>query len=157
SVELFQGSALALPFESATFDRAYTIHVCMNIADKPQLFREARRVLKQDGLFAIFDLVRVGEGPIRYPVPWALIEETSFGASVNDYRDALTAANFQVVHERRRAAFAIEFMQRMFARMAQGGPPVLGLHLLMGEQTKVMLTNVFAMIQAGILEPVELV
>lgn len=157
AVEFLHGSALALPFETPTFDRAYTIHVCMNIADKPALFREVRRVLKHEGLFAIFDLMRTAEGPIRYPVPWAPTEETSFVAPVNEYRDALSAAGFEVIHERRRRAFALEFMQRMMARMAQGGPPVLGLHLLMGEQTKLLLNNVQTMIQEGILEPVELV
>lgn len=157
SAEFLQGSALALPFDKPTFDRAYTIHVCMNIADKPGVFREVRRVLKPDGLFAIFDLMRTGEGPIHYPVPWALTEETSFVARVSEYREALTAAGFHVSHERRRGSFALEFMQRAMARMAQGGPPVLGLHLLMGEPTKVMLANVFAMIQEGVMEPVELI
>jgi len=157
SVEFFHGSALALPFETATFDRAYTIHVCMNIKDKPALFREVRRVLKRGGLFAIFDLMRISEGPIRYPVPWAATEETSFVAHVNDYRVALAAAGFEVTHERRRGLFALEFMQRMMARMGQGGPPVLGLHLLMGEQTPLLLSNVQAMIQEGVIEPIELV
>ena len=157
SAEFLHGSALALPFEPATFDRAYTIHAAMNIADKPGLFREVRRVLKPGGLFAIFDLVRVGDGPMRYPVPWAPTEETSFVAHPKDYRDALTAAGFQVTGERHRRAFALDFMQRMMARMAQaGGPPVLALHLLMGERTALMLSNVQGMIQDGILEPVEL-
>ena len=157
AVEFRQGSALAMPFENASFDRAYTIHVCMNIADKLGLFKEVRRVLKPDGIFAIFDLMRTGEGPIRYPVPWAPTEETSFVARVSDYRDALAAAGFRVTAERRRGAFALEFTQRMMARVAQGGPPMLGLHLLMGEQTKLLLSNVQTMIQEGILEPVELI
>lgn len=156
AVEFLHGSALALPFETASFDRAYTIHVAMNIADKPGLFREVRRVLKPEGLFAIFDLMRISEGPIRYPVPWALTEETSFVAHVSEYRDALAAAGFHVASERHRGAFTLQFMQRMMVRMAQGGSPALGLHLLMGEQTKVMLTNVHTMIQDGILEPIEL-
>ena len=157
AVEFRQGSALAMPFENATFDRAYTIHVCMNIQDKPGLFREVRRVLKPEGLFAIFDLMRTGEGPIRYPVPWAPSGETSFVARVSDYHDALVAAGFHVTHERRRGAFALDFMQRMMDRVAQGGPAVLGLHLLMGEQAKLLLSNVQAMIQEGVIEPVELI
>jgi len=70
--------------------------------------------------------------------------------------NTLAAAGFHVTSERHRGAFALEFMQRMMARVAQGGPPALGLHLLMGEPAKVMLSNVHAMIQEGILSPVEL-
>jgi SAM-dependent methyltransferase len=157
AVEFLHCSALALPFGAANFDRAYTIHAGMNIADKDGLFREVRRVLKPDGLFAIFDLMRTAEGPIRYPVPWALTDETSFVSHLNDYRNTLTATGFDVIRERRRGAFSLEFTQRMMARVAQGGPPALGLHLLIGEPTKVMLGNIQAMIQEGILEPVELI
>ena len=61
------GSALALPFGMAGFDRAYTIHAGMNIADKLGLFREVRRVLKPEGLFAIFDLMSIQEVPSAIP------------------------------------------------------------------------------------------
>lgn len=159
--EFRQGSALELPFERDTFDGAYMIHVGMNIADKAGIFREVRRVLKPAGLFTIFDIVRredgrTGDGPIRYPVPWALSEETSFVGTVKDYRDALQNAGFHLVEERGRAPFAIEFTERVMARMAQGGPPALGLHLLMGEKAPTMIRNVLAMMKEGILEPVEL-
>jgi ubiquinone/menaquinone biosynthesis C-methylase UbiE len=45
-VRYIEGSALALPFPAGTFDAATLLHVGMNIADKPALFAEARRVLK---------------------------------------------------------------------------------------------------------------
>ena len=150
------GSALQLPFAADTFDRAYMIHVGMNIADKAGIFREVRRVLKPEGLFTIFDIVRIGDGLIRYPVPWALSEETSFVVAMKDYRDALQNAGFRIAQERGRGAFSIEFTERMMARMAQGGPPALGLHLLMGEKAPVMIKNILAMMKEGILEPVEL-
>jgi MPBQ/MSBQ methyltransferase len=155
-VEFQQGSALQLPFESETFDRAYMIHVGMNIADKSGIFREARRVLKSDGFFTMFDIMRTADGPIRYPVPWAMSEQTSFVAKARDYRDALRGAGFRVEEERGRRAFAIEFTERFMARMAQGGPPALGLHLLMGDNTAIMVRNTLAMMKEGILEPVEL-
>jgi len=150
------GSALQLPFAPATFDRAYMIHVGMNIADKPGIFREVRRVLKPAGLFTIYDIMRTADGPIRYPVPWAVSEETSFVASAKDYRDALHTAGFQIAQERGRGPFAIAFTERVMARMAQTGPPALGLHLLMGEKAPVMAGNMLAMMKAGVLEPVEL-
>lgn len=154
--EFHHASALALPFEPATFDRAYMIHVGMNIADKAGLCREVRRVLKPGGLFTIFDIMRSAGGPLRFPVPWALTGETSFVAEAKDYRRALEAAGFRISQERSRREFGIEFSERAMARMAQGGPPALGLHLLMGETTKPMLDNVLAMMREGLLEPVEL-
>jgi SAM-dependent methyltransferase len=155
-VEFRLGSALELPFGAGTFDRAYMIHVGMNIADKAGIFREARRVLKAAGLFTIFDIVRIGDGAIKYPVPWALSEETSFVRAAEEYRNALQNAGFQIVQERGRGPFAIEFTERMMARMAQGGPPALGLHLLMGEKAPIMIRNGLAMMKEGVLEPVEL-
>jgi SAM-dependent methyltransferase len=71
SVEFRTASALRLPFPSETFDRAYMIHVGMNIADKAGVYREVRRVLKTGGVFALFEIMRGGaNGVIRYPVPW---------------------------------------------------------------------------------------
>lgn len=154
-VEFRQASALQMPFEPATFDRATMIHVGMNIADKLAIFREVRRVLKPQGLFAIFDFVRMADGPIRYPVPWAASEETSFVAKGKDYRDALEKAAFRIIQERRRGPFAIEFTERVMARMAQGGPPALGIHLLLGDQAPIMARNILAMLKEGLLEPVE--
>ena len=45
-VRIFEGSALALPFPDASFDRAYSHGVMMSIADKGGAYREAYRVLK---------------------------------------------------------------------------------------------------------------
>jgi SAM-dependent methyltransferase len=155
-VEFRQASALELPFDARCFDRAYMIHVGMNIADKAGVFREVRRVLKPGALFMVFDYMLIADDPIRYPVPWALSEETSFVAAAKDYRQALVAAGFEITHERGRRAFAIEFTERTMARLAQSGPPALGLQLLMGEKTPVMARNMFAMMKEGLLEPVEI-
>ena len=160
-VEFRVGSALELPFAANAFDGAYMLHVGMNISDKAGVFREVRRVMKPAGLFAVFDIMfsgdgRTGDGAIRYPVPWALSEETSFVGTLQEYRDALEGAGFRVEQERGRGAFSIAFTERMIARMAQGGPPALGLHLLMGEKTPVMIGNVLAAMKEGVLEPMEL-
>jgi ubiquinone/menaquinone biosynthesis C-methylase UbiE len=155
-VDFQHGSALQMPFAAETFDRAYLIHVGMNIEDKAGIFREVRRSLKKGGLFTVFDIVRTTNGAIHYPVPWAISEETSFVVSAKNYRDALQGAGFRLEKECGRRAFSIEFTERIMARMAQGGPPALGLHLLMGEQAPLMARNMLAMMKEGILEPVEL-
>jgi ubiquinone/menaquinone biosynthesis C-methylase UbiE len=156
-VEFRQASALQIPFEAETFDRAYMIHVGMNIPDKAGLCREVRRVLKSGGLFAIFDIVRATHDPIRYPVPWASNDETSFVRDAGSYRDALERAGFILTHEQSRKQFAVEFTRQTMARMAEHGPPVVGLQLLMGEKTPLLLANVQIMLQQGVIEPVELI
>ena len=155
-VKFRQASALELPFASDTFDGAYEIHVGMNIADKAGVFREVARVLKPGARFAIYDLMRSNDATLAFPVPWARTPETSFVASVDDYRQALEAAGFRIDHQRDRRQFATEFMQRMMAQSASG-PPVLGVHILMGEQAPLMLKNVNMGIISGALTPVELV
>jgi MPBQ/MSBQ methyltransferase len=155
-VEFRVASALAMPFEAESFDRACMIHVGMNIGDKAGVYREVRRVLKPGGVFTVFDILRAGEGPMRYPVPWAMSEETSFVADLKSYRDALEGAGFRMAHERGRGTFSIEFTERAMARGAQGETPALGLQLLMGDKTPVMLKNVLTMMKEGVLEPFEL-
>ena len=152
-----QGSALELPFESRAFDACYMVHVGMNIKDKPLLFREVGRAIRPGGRFAIFDIMRVSSADLPFPLPWALTPATSFVATVDEYRGALEAAGFQVVHERGRRQFAIESMERMRAQAASGSPQTLGVHILMGEQAPLMLKNVNQAIAAGTLEPIELV
>jgi SAM-dependent methyltransferase len=132
------------------------IHVGMNIADKGGVFREVKRVLKPGGLFAIFDIMRTAGGAPRYPVPWALSEETSFVADAQAYRAALEEAGFRVERVRGRKEFAIDFTERSMRQMAKTGPPVLGLQLLMGEKTPAMIANVLGMMKDGLIEPVEL-
>jgi SAM-dependent methyltransferase len=154
--EFRQGSALDMPFEAGSFDGAYMIHVGMNIADKAGIFREVRRVIKRGALLTVFDILRVGDDAMRFPVPWAMSEETSFVGTAKEYREALQKAGFQIVRERGRGSFGIAFTERVIARMAQGGPPALGLHLLMGEKTPMMIKNILTLMKEGVLEPVEI-
>jgi SAM-dependent methyltransferase len=157
AVRFEQGSALAMPFERGRFDGAYMIHVGMNISDKQTLIREVARVLKPGARFTIFDILRVSEGDFSFPVPWALGGEASFVAHANTYKNALQSAGFEVEHERGRGEFGVDFTEKVIARLAQGGPPALGVHFLMGEKAPVMVKNVLAAMKGKILEPVELV
>ena len=152
-----QGSALAMPFRSESFDAAYMFHVGMNIADKNALFLDVARVLKPGARFSIFDLMRTNDEPISYPVPWAVSGATSFVVHIEGYRKALASAGFDVVHERGRREFGINYIEKNLARAAQGGPPILGLQLLMGEAAPQMMKNVLSALKGGIFEPVEMV
>jgi ubiquinone/menaquinone biosynthesis C-methylase UbiE len=69
-------------------------HVAMNIADRPQLYREARRVLEPRGRLAIFDVV-LRNGEANYPLPWARTGETSFLLTAAATREAIEAEGFR--------------------------------------------------------------
>lgn len=157
SISLHQGSALAMPFADRAFDRAYMLHVGMNIDDKAKLCSEVSRVLRQNALFGIYDVMRVGDGELTYPVPWATTAASSALATPSQYREALQAAGFSVLAERDRRDFALAFFDQLRARTAVAGPPPLGLHILMGRNTPEKVQNMIQNISSGHIAPVELV
>jgi ubiquinone/menaquinone biosynthesis C-methylase UbiE len=157
-VELVQGSALSMPFESESFSAAYMMHVGMNIPDKDQLFREVARVLKPGSRFGVYDVMQTSDETISFPVPWAEEPGTSALASPDTYRDALEQAGFTIRAERSRRAYALDFFDelRVKANVA-GGPPPLGLHILMGESRAEKVKNMVANISSGRIAPVEMI
>jgi ubiquinone/menaquinone biosynthesis C-methylase UbiE len=156
SLTFVQGSALALPFSPGSFDGAYMLHVGMNIADKATLFAQVKRALKPGGIFGVYDVMRVGAGELTFPVPWARTAETSFVAAAGDYRRLLREAGFDVEKQRERRAFAIEFFKKMQARVAESGPPPLGLHIAMGADFPHKVGNLVANLENGLLAPIEM-
>jgi ubiquinone/menaquinone biosynthesis C-methylase UbiE len=155
AVSYRQASALDLPFPSDSFDGAYMIHVGMNIPDKGALFAGVRRVVKTGGWFGIYDLMRTGEGEPNFPTPWAASPESSFILDAGGYRKLLEAAGFEIVNERDRREFAVNFFRQVRARAGQG--PALGIHMLMGAQFAEKLANVSAGIERGLIAPIEII
>lgn len=153
------GSALALPFAPRSFDGAYMLHVGMNIQDKARLFAEVQRVLKPGGIFGIYDVMREsGEGDLSFPVPWASSPDTSFVESAITYRCLLESAGFEVQKERSRREFAVEFFRQMRARATEGGgPPPLGLHILMGTSAPQKVANMIDNLERGLIAPTEII
>ncbi|MDE2464877.1 MAG: methyltransferase domain-containing protein [Alphaproteobacteria bacterium] len=153
-VHLTQGSALNLQYEDAYFDRATQFHVGMNIEDKARLFAQIARVLKPGALFAVYDVMRVGDGTLDYPVAWAEEETTSFVAAADAYEAALVATGFRVVATEPQGDLALAFFARMKARMAEHGTPPLGLHLVMGKDAATKVANMVQNIARGAIAPV---
>lgn len=149
-------AALATPFEDESFDAALLLHVGMNIPDKRALMAEAARVLKPGGVFAVYDIMAVGEGPLDFPVPWASEPEQSFHESLEAYRAAAAEAGFVEVASRDRREPALAFFAEQRARLERAGPPALGLHLLMGPRAGEKIANMVANVRAGRIAPTEL-
>ena len=152
------GSALDMPFDDGAFDRALLLHVGMNIPDKAALFTEVHRVLRPGGRLGLYDIMRVSAGEISYPVPWASDASHSFVEEVTAYRSALETAGLVVTAERDRAGLAMDFFAALRARTAEaGGPPPLGLHVIMGSEAPGKIANMVEAVGAGFLAPVEVI
>jgi ubiquinone/menaquinone biosynthesis C-methylase UbiE len=157
-VDLSHGNALAMPFESALFDAAIMLHVGMNIADKAGLFTEVNRVLRPGGIFGVYDIMRTSDDPLVYPIPWATVPETSAVATPQDYRTALADSGFEITSERDRRDFAAAFFAALRERIdVAGGPPPLGLHILLGETAAIKIRNMVDNVAASRVAPVEMI
>ena len=130
-LEYRHGSALAMPFEDASFDAGYTQHAAMNIADKPALYGEIARVLKPGAAFGIYDVMQGPGGEVIYPTPWANDGSTSFLATPDVMRGLLETAGFRIESWRDTTAAGRAFFETVLGRIAESGPPPLGLHLLL--------------------------
>lgn len=134
------------------------MHVGMNIEDKHVLISEVSRVLKSGAKFGIYDIMKGNEEDLIYPVPWATTSETSWVAEPKDYRMALEANGFVVAEETNRHDFAMDFFKKMKAASgAAGGPPPLGLHVLMQQTTAEKIPNMVANLAAGRISPIEMI
>ncbi len=147
-----RADALALPFDDAQFDAAWTQHVAMNISDRAGLYGEIRRVLKPGGAFAIYDVVQ-GENedaPLTFPVPWAREPQNSFLLAPAAMRAVLEASGFDIVSWRDTADAALAWLAAQAApAAASNAPPPLGIHVVMGPGFGAMAANLASNLKTG--------
>jgi SAM-dependent methyltransferase len=140
------GSATELAYPDGSFDRAMLNHVGMNMPDKARVFAEVRRVLPEGGLFAVHEQMRIGEGELTFPMPWADDESSSFVEAKDRYLELLDAAGF-----------AVELEEDRTAANAAAGPPPPGAAdpgVLFGEGFVERITNNIHAAMAGTLAAV---
>lgn len=133
-VNLLRGNALDLPFNDKTFDLVWTEHVQMNIADKAKFYAEISRVLKPSGCFLFHDVFR---GPNKdepvYPAPWAEMAELSCLENDDKIKQIIANSGLEIQEWIDKVAESVAAFEKVVSKMAQTGPPPLGIHLLMGE------------------------
>jgi hypothetical protein len=115
-------------------------------------------VLRPGSLFGIYDVMRTTPGDLKYPVPWATTARASAVAEPEQYKKALNVSGFVITAERNRRHFALAFFEQLRAKAAAaGGPPPLGLHLLMGKSTPDKVQKMIDNISISLIAPVEMI
>jgi ubiquinone/menaquinone biosynthesis C-methylase UbiE len=140
-VEHRHGSALEIPYENERFDIVWTDHVQMNIADKHHFYSEMARVLKPNGRLLFHDVFRGPGDPPLYPTPWAEDESISVLVTERQGRLIMEKAGMRIDQWCVKVQESIDFFQRVLARIDAKGQPPIGIHILMGDDTKVKIQN----------------
>jgi ubiquinone/menaquinone biosynthesis C-methylase UbiE len=140
-VSFRQGDATNLPFANNEFDAAMTIHVAMNIAAKDKMYLEAHRVIKPDGIFAVYDVLQGEGGEVLYPVPWARGPSISHLVTPDDMKSLLLGAGFKLLDVQDSTEESQAFFERMTAQMAKTGSPPVAWRLFLGDDFPVMARN----------------
>lgn len=94
-ISVRQADVTDLPFGNAAFTVMFSQHVQMNVANKPLLYNEARRVLATGSRLAVWDIA-TGNGEPDFPVPWADRPEYSHLTTPHRLRTAIEAAGFEI-------------------------------------------------------------
>jgi len=149
-------SALAMPFESETFDAAITIHVAMNIPERAALYREIARVMKPGATLCIYDVMKKSDESFSFPVPWAQSADSSHLTTPEEMRTLLDDAGFDVREVDDRTDFALNFFKQTLT-VAADGPPPLGIHLIIGTSAPEKLKNMQSNIENGYITPVQII
>lgn len=147
-----QGNATDLPFEDNSFDVVWTQHVQMNIPDKKKFYSEISRVLKSDGYFLFYDILKKGNGEVNYPMPWANDSNLSFlfkSKEMDGFLDEFALTKLQSTNQ---TQAGIDFFDTLVTRLKEFGLPIMGLDVLMGESTKPKLMNLLTHLKTGELE-----
>jgi sarcosine/dimethylglycine N-methyltransferase len=123
-IHVRQADVTELPFPAATFDVVFSQHVQMNVADKSRLYTEARRVLRDGGRIAIWDITSGGDSPLDYPLPWADQPGYSHLVTSEELRSVIEGSGFAIEHWNDRTDQATALMQTFLTLP----PNPLGLH-----------------------------
>lgn len=156
-VTIVNGSALELPFADASFDRAYSQNVIMNIADKPRFYREARRVLKPGGILVLSNLAQGPAGDAIYPTPWAETAAASFLATPDETRAEIEAAGLKIRSFRDTTADGLPALLSLRKKIETEGMPKLGPIVFMGSRMREYQLNTIRNTEEGRVLTIEII
>lgn len=143
-VQLEVADVCHVPHKAESFDAVLSVHVHMFLPAPEKMFAEAFRLLKPGGRFVVLDPIRIGDGDLHYPVPWSVDADTDNILRESELETIAGATGFRSHTRSDLSALAIDWFGATFSRISErGGPPPLGLHLVMGPDFPTFALNAF--------------
>ena len=147
-----KADALDLPFERNSFDIVWTQHVQMNIFEKKKFYSEIFRVLKTGGKFLYYDIFKSSDNDINYPMPWASRQDLSHLINIAELEKILNSIGFNSFSKKNQTDAGLGSIKQMLSHIKEFGPPIMGLNVLMGKDTKQKILNAFNHFDQGDLQ-----
>ena len=147
-----KADALDLPFERNSFDIVWTQHVQMNIFEKKKFYSEIFRVLKTGGKFLYYDIFKSSDNDINHPMPWASRQDLSHLINIAELEKILNSIGFNSFSKKNQTDAGLVSIKQMLSHIKEFGPPIMGLNVLMGKDTKQKILNAFNHFDQGDLQ-----
>ena len=106
------------------YTAAISMHVCMNVADKPGWYRSIAARLADGAQFATWDVARTGDAPLTWPVPWSMDGTDSFVESPDALHAAITAAGLETLEWVDESEWVRDWVTQTFAAGLPPGPGI---------------------------------
>ena len=107
------------------YTAAVSMHVSLNIFDKPAWYRAIADQLSPGAQFGIWDVVRTGDGPLTWPVPWSMDGTDSHVVAPEELRAAITGAGFEALEWVDESEWVRNWVRETFGAGLPPGPGIL--------------------------------
>ena len=106
------------------YTAAISMHVSMNISDKLAWYRAIADRLIPGAQFGIWDVCRIGDAPLTWPVPWSIDGTDSHVESPEQLTAAITGAGFETLEWVDESDWVRKWVTRTFGAGLPAGPSI---------------------------------
>ena len=120
----FEHNGIEAHHPKRPYTAGVSMHVSMNVADKPGWYRAIADRLTVGAQFGIWDVVRTGAGPVNWPTPWSMDGTDSHVVSPEELRAAITGAGLEAVDWVDESAWVRDWITATFGSGLPPGPGI---------------------------------
>ena len=132
-IEIRQGNALNMPFNSAEFDIVFMLHVLMNIENKDRVLSQINHVLRPKGRLALNTICAGSISPIHFPVIWANNPDINFLLTASELRKLISNSGFKELSWKDETERILEGIERTRSKPRTKNPQPISLGLIVAD------------------------